>query len=340
MESKKVSVIVPCYGVEKYLPNCFKSLEGQTYKNLEIIFVNDGSKDNSLKVLQEYCEGKENCIIVDKPNSGVSSARNAGLKKATGDYIYFYDPDDMLNPTMLETLRDLMGKHNADISICGFKRVADGKSYEDYKFKTQKSKIKIFEKKETLSQYLSQNIFDFCVWNKLYKASILKEHNITFIEHCRYGEDTYFNYFYIKNMKNGAVYTSEKLYLYVQRKTSLVHSKFNEKRLDCYYSLNTIVDDSEKNYQEMINYTHSIRSMVACEMLYFIKRGDYNNSKAISEIIRLQKEDAKYLKYCKKISLYRRLLIPLVPGLAKCLLRKRIKNDNGEDLPKSMQKSL
>lgn len=141
-------------------------------------------------------------------------------------------------------------------------------------------------------------------------------------------------------MKNGAVYTNEKLYLYVQRKTSLVHSKFNEKRLDCYYSLNAIVDDSEKNYQEMINYTHSIRSMVACEMLYFIKRGDYNNSKAISEIIRLQKEDAKYLKHCKKISLYRRLLIPLVPGLAKCLLRKRIKNGNGEDLPKSMQKSL
>ena len=80
----KISVIVPCYNVAKYLPNCFKSLENQTYKNFEIIFINDGSKDDTLDILKKYCDGKENCVLVNKQNKGWSGARNAGLKNMRG----------------------------------------------------------------------------------------------------------------------------------------------------------------------------------------------------------------------------------------------------------------
>lgn len=324
----KISVIVPCYNVAKYLPNCFKSLENQTYKNFEIIFINDGSKDDTLDILKKYCEGKENCVLVNQQNKGLSGARNAGLKNMRGgEFVYFFDPDDILSPYILEELVELLSDGKFDLATCDFKRVKDGKKFEKYRLKRTKRKLTTFTKEEAIKKYLSQKLDDFCVWDKLYRADILKENNITFFENCRYAEDTRFNFEYMTKMKKGVVSTNQKLYNYVQRKTSLVHTKFNENRLHCYFSLNYIVKKCEENYPEFLDYAYSIRAMVACEMLWYIKNSKYNNAVAIRQIIDWQTKDAKYLKKCKYIAKYRKILIPLVPKLAKLLLKKRLKNE-------------
>ena len=100
---KLVSIVLPCYNVSRFLEKNIKSLLNQTYKNLEIIYVNDGSKDDTLEVLNKFAKLDERIIVVDKVNGGVSSARNAGLERASGEYITFCDPDDYVSPIYIQT---------------------------------------------------------------------------------------------------------------------------------------------------------------------------------------------------------------------------------------------
>lgn len=338
MKEEKVSIIIPCYNMENYLDNCFKSLIKQTYKNLEIIFVDDGSKDGTNQKIQKFCSENLNSKLVSKQNGGISSARNAGLENATGDYIYFYDPDDILHPQLIDFLVKICKENNSDMSICSFKKVKDGLDYSNYKFKDvkqvdYKKNVKTIKTDLAIKKYLAQTLSDWCVWDKLYKTSIITDNNIRFDSNCRYGEDTKFNYFYLKNTTSVAN-SPKKLYFYVQRKTSLVHQQFKESRLDCFYSANTILNDA-KNNQDVVDYAKSYRAFVSVEMLYFIKRSDYSNTTVIKKLIQNVKEGVPCLKHCKQISIFRRKFIPLVPFVAKHLLHKRLKKESGE-LYKSM----
>ena len=119
-QEKIVSIIIPVYNAEKCLGYCLNSIASQTYRNLEIILVNDGSTDDSLKICNNYAFLDSRIRVIDIPNAGVSNARNVGLKAATGEYIEFADADDVLNPKMVETLVDKMDTYQSDLVICGF----------------------------------------------------------------------------------------------------------------------------------------------------------------------------------------------------------------------------
>ena len=118
MKKPEISVVVPVYNVEKYLKQCLDSILVQTFSNIEIICVNDGSTDNSRKILEEYKKRDFRIKIVDKKNGGLSSARNAGMKVATGEFYSFIDSDDWIDKTMLEKLYENITALNTDISIC------------------------------------------------------------------------------------------------------------------------------------------------------------------------------------------------------------------------------
>lgn len=160
----KISVIIPVYNVELYLNKCLQSITGSTYSNLEIILINDGSPDNCDKLCKEW-ELKDNRIIyIKKENGGVSSARNLGLDKATGNYIAFVDADDYISPFMYERLYTLMIDNEADLVICGRTRILEDKivNYKD-------TGIQIFSGKNVNMQNLSCQ-FDLNIsMNKLYK---------------------------------------------------------------------------------------------------------------------------------------------------------------------------
>ena len=124
MENIKISVIIPVYNVEKYIGQCLDSIVNQTYKNLEIIIVNDGTKDNSMRVVEKYLSDKR-IKIINKENGGLSDARNKGILASTGSYIALVDSDDLIADTFVENLYDACINAQAMISICAFKKFSD-----------------------------------------------------------------------------------------------------------------------------------------------------------------------------------------------------------------------
>ena len=174
----KISIILPVYNAEKYLNRCFDSILSNNYKNLEIIPVNDGSKDNSQEIIEKY-KNKYPEIFnpIHQENQGIGMTRNNGLKKATGEYIMFIDNDDFIDKDYIEKHIKEVEKNNYDIVISGYKRVSDEKTLFSV----------VLDDNYRWSRYIS-----IAPWGKLYKASFLKENDIKFLK-TPIGEDIYFN---------------------------------------------------------------------------------------------------------------------------------------------------
>ena len=167
---EKISIIVPVYNVEKYLEKCLKSIISQTYKNLEIIVVNDGSIDNSLEICKKFEKIDKRIKVIDKENGGLSDARNAGLKIATGDYIGFVDSDDYISEDMFETLGKLLKEHNAEISIVSYYEMMDNRLLDVQKDGT----LDIMNKEEAIKELLIDKKIQSYAWNKLFKKEIFE----------------------------------------------------------------------------------------------------------------------------------------------------------------------
>ena len=163
-----ISIIVPVYNVERWIGKCIDSIINQTYKNLEIILVDDGSPDNCPAICDEYAEKDKRIKVIHKKNGGLSDARNAGLEIATGEYIGFVDSDDWIEKDMFEYLADGLTKYDADISICNIINV--------YNFKTIIDKANmdvVVDKYEGLERLFSDRLENYA-WNKLYKRDCWK----------------------------------------------------------------------------------------------------------------------------------------------------------------------
>ncbi len=317
-----VSVIIPCFNAQNYIKNCVNSLKNQTYGNAQFIFVDDFSTDNTFNILTEFTSSDDRIKVYKTNKKGVFSARNLGIDNACGDFITFMDCDDVVSPFHLELLIKKALENNADVVVSNYKRVYNKKNYEDYKFKKiKKYKVKTFDKISAIKEFLAQRL-EFCVWNKLYRKDIIDKNNIRFDEKCTYNEDSLFNYKVLKFASKTLMFSAV-TYYYVQRKGSLVNRPFSEAKLTCFLSLNNIVNDAYKSLPNVIHYAHLMRLTLCCEMLFYIKFCKYSNGKVIKKIIDYTKTDAEHVKFCKRSKLYRRLLMPLVPAVAKLLLYKR-----------------
>ena len=163
----KVSIIVPVYNNEEFLDKCLKSIINQTYKNLEIILINDGSKDNSLKIMKDYAIKDTRIIIIDKKNEGVSKARNDGIKKATGQYITFVDSDDYIDLTQIEEMYNAIKKNKVDVVRSNYKVHYDKVSRVD-KGDLAEISNKILKKRKIKEVFLKK-IY------AIYKARVFKD---------------------------------------------------------------------------------------------------------------------------------------------------------------------
>ena len=183
MMEKLVSVIIPAYNIEKYISRCLDSIIAQTYNNLEIIVVDDGSKDQTAEILDDYQKRDSRIIVIHKENGGVSSARNQGLDIAKGDYIGFVDGDDLIKPNMYEVLVKLLEEENADIAHCGYQMVFPDRV--DYYYNTGRRKIQTTQ--EGLKDLLSGKMIEPALYNKLYRKQLFN--NILLDEKIRMNED-------------------------------------------------------------------------------------------------------------------------------------------------------
>ncbi len=225
MKNDLISVIIPVYKVEKYLDKCVQSVVEQTYKNLEIILVDDGSPDGCPAMCDEWAKKDSRIKVIHKENGGPSDARNVALDIAKGDYIMFLDSDDYVDLKVCEVLLGLSKEHEADVAICNFYQVFENEPFEE---KPNKREIlKVYEREsrfEPLKYFCIQTIV---AWGKLYKKNIFK--NIRYPK-GKLNEDEYVVHKYLYEAKK-IVYTSQKLWYYLKREGSIMSrlSKVYEK---------------------------------------------------------------------------------------------------------------
>ncbi len=319
-----ISVVITCYNGEKYLNRCFSSLDSQTYQNLQVIFINDGSTDNSLNLISEYCALHPNYKVIDTPNVGVGSAKNMGINQADGDYLTFCDCDDVLEPNHIEYLLTLIQKHGAQMSVSRLTFIKSKKIKKFPTCKKYKSKEKVFDRVSAMQQFFSQRLFEYTLPNKMFDMKVVKESGARLVNGHRYGEESPFVYQFLK-FTDKVVYGSAPTYRYIQWKSSLMHVSFNHTKLQVYDNVNAFFEDCQKNYPQVVPYVRSFRSGYSAGILYFIFKSDYREKQTLEMVISLLKEDCKTLKKCKRTALYRRLLIPLIPPVAKLVFRKHLR---------------
>lgn len=209
-----ITIIIPIYQVENYLKKCLDSVINQTYKNLEIILVDDGSKDNSPQICDEYKRKDNRIKVIHKENGGLSDARNSGMKMATGKYIGFVDSDDYIKEDMYEILYKNMINTKADISICNLLMIKENDKVEDIE---EKQHIVEFGKKEALKLLIENKIRSYA-WNKLYKKELFD--NIEFPKGKKMEDMAVMHKIFEKAEK--VVYTDKIEYYYLQRSDSIL----------------------------------------------------------------------------------------------------------------------
>lgn len=219
--NQKISVIVPVYNTKEYLNKCLESIIRQTYTNLEIILIDDGSTDGSKTICECYEKKDKRIRFISKSNTGVSDTRNLGIKESTGEYISFIDSDDYIEPNMIEVLYKNIILYDADMSVCAYRRK---NRYNHKKY------IEITDNNEFMKNILRNNGPQGFLWNKLYKTAIIS-HNEIFLDTDIYMcEDLLFNCNYLEKAST-VIYTTEPLYNYINRRNSAVNEKINDKWL-------------------------------------------------------------------------------------------------------------
>lgn len=213
--NNKISVVIPVYNVEKYLSRCLESVLSNTYKNLEVICVNDGSTDNSADILNSFADQDSRITVVHKANAGVSSARNVGLNHITGDFVAFVDSDDWIHPAFFETLIKIQHKHLADIVILDLKSVSEKNEFEDI------SAQEITVNELSLEQVFKNHTTKSYVTGRLFKKEVLI--GFSFPEETKVLEDAIFNTLIMCAKPLKITYTPIGLYYYFSCPTSLMH---------------------------------------------------------------------------------------------------------------------
>lgn len=237
----QVSIIVPAYNVENYIERCLNSLVNQTFKDIEIITINDGSTDKSLELLNKYAKEDIRVSVIDLGDEGVSYCRNLGVEKANGKYIMFVDSDDWIDSNMIEAMYKKAEENKLDLVMCSYIREFKDHSKEkrfnlpeEIIYKEDKVKNELLRKlvgpvKEELS---NPEMLDALgtVWGKLYRADILKENKLKFVDLSEIGsaEDTLFNIFTFNYLKK-VMFLNKPMYHYWRDNPKSVTSQYNPK---------------------------------------------------------------------------------------------------------------
>lgn len=296
----KISVVVPVYNVEKYIHKCLDSILSQTMEDMEIILVDDGATDNSGQICDEYQKKDARIKVIHKTNGGLSDARNAGTKEATGEYIIYIDSDDYIKETMIEKLYGLMTKYNPDVAVCGVYNVyANGQ-------KPQCDVLEEFEcsNVEAFAHLMVGQKIPGGIWNKMIKREIAEK--IDFPVGKLY-EDAFYSTILMQKVKRVAV-TTEPMYYYFHRKGSITTSPFKKRDMD-------IIEAYQKNMEVIKEKFPEIeeKAKFRLDWAYFavldriLQLDDYRKCEQYPEVVRYLKKNtmsvlkSKYFYKSRKV---------------------------------------
>ncbi len=324
--NERISIIVPVFNVEKYIERCVKSIENQSYRNLEIILVDDESPDRCPQICDEYAKRDERIKVLHKKNGGLSDARNAGLDVATGEYIAFVDSDDWVEPDFIEQLYVNAKKEDADISIIGCTLV-----WDDGRKKTV-SKDKgyyVFDREKAIREMLAQRKFGCMVCQKMYRKQIFD--TVRFPVGKLYEDVAVSMPTFLKAKK--VVVSGNHGYNYYQRNDSIVNSKFDERKLyflECCQNIIKYSDKHEKMYDTEAHIFYLRALMMFALTLYQNSKNEKNTEYIEQEI----KKNKKYIWNNMYLELRKKVVLSLICiGFSRNILasmwsKKISKNEN------------
>ncbi|RDU24435.1 glycosyltransferase [Anaerosacchariphilus polymeriproducens] len=319
-----VSVIVPIYNAESYMTACIESVRSQTYTNIEIILVDDGSSDGGPSICDTYKELDARIQVIHKNNGGVSSARNTGLKMAKGTYISFIDADDTISHQMIEKLVQALEGNRVELAVCGFSMINEaGETLRETAVKEL-----LLSEDEALCYMLEDYDFQMAVWNKLYIRSIIEENQIRFQEQITHGEDGLWLCTYLTKCKK-VYWTGEPYYKYLQIESSAMHMmqssrKFDYRQLSVLESLDLTLTEIKNKHKIVLDtfWAHYVGISVGL-MIYALKFAP--EDKLL--IQKLKKNIKNYLQNFLKSSKYSKkdkltaILLSTCPTLLKSFLK-------------------
>ena len=280
-----ISIIVPIYKVEAYLPKCIESLINQTYRDVEIILVDDGSPDHCGLICDNYAKEDNRIQVIHQTNRGVSAARNAGLEIAKGDYIGFVDPDDWVAPEFYETMLNNMQKSHADLAISGYAYCHVDGNIDVQRLYQRKTTETLIQKEVMKRMSDIPPSIRHGVWNKLFQRSLLD--GILFQEHLKSSEDVWFLTEYLLKIKS-AIFIHEPYYINRVREGSATHGGL---------SVQNLLDSFQAHrfmYQNIIGVYPELKEYSQAFLLdaYLLK---YHQAKKKKE-----EESQEYLKQMRK----------------------------------------
>lgn len=317
MSNIDISIIVPIYNVAAYLPKCIDSILNQSFKNFELILVNDGSTDGCEVICDRYAELDARIIVIHKANGGVSSARNAGLDTATGNYIGFVDPDDYIDADMYSTLFNLCEDRDADIAVCKFAREINGEIH----YNEEEKQIIELDNEHGMDELFKGVLYRFSLCNKLFKVHCFE--GIQFPE-GRIHEDLSTTYLLFSKASK-IVYLNFQGYIYVRREESILTSHYNERRLEAFIGWREIINFIKIKHPKLISQVIACYSYFCLDHITYILSQVDEKKKKI-ELLNVLKNHLKkekffvlkspVLKLRHKISL---TLLGINPNLLLCI---------------------
>ncbi len=296
-----VSILVPVYNSEKYLRQCLDSIVNQTYKDLQVVIVDDGSKDNSLSICREYADKYEFIEVYHQGNAGVASARNALLDKARGDYTIFIDSDDWIELDMIEGLLHYIAEHDFDIAICG--SVSEYNNSETTVDTSYCSPL-IDNREEAVKKFILHKELNGSLWNKLVKTSLF--HNLRFAKDIWYGEDALMMWQVLQRVNRiGSMPTP--YYHYRMNDASISHQTFGPQKMSGHQVWATIYADTCRDWPEYKRVARAAFAISDMWLLFYAALDKYPFDKNISHFQRHVRENiidilrAQHIKVNKKV---------------------------------------
>ena len=288
-----ITIALPVYNVENYLKRCMDSVLCQTYQNLEIILVDDGSVDGSGKMCDEYAKKDKRVKVIHKENGGLSSARNAAIEIAKGEYITFVDTDDWIEPTYVEELYDAIKKYDCDMSICGFAQIFEnGEIFS----KEHVEQVKVV-REDPLTVFYGKTYIGHYSWAKLYKKDLFKDVRFPL---GIYNQDTYVVSHICNNVKKGIVIIPSTLYNYIRLRTGGATKEVSEK------SFNLLV--AKRHNAEVISKDFCNYSFV-CRDLFYAYINLYRKIRKRKDLVKKMNKEFKidWKKYKNYLSFKQRI---------------------------------
>ncbi len=318
--SPKISVIIPVYNMEHYLERCLNSVIQNTYQNLEIICVDDGSIDKSLSILRDYASEDSRINVITKKNGGVSSARNTGMDMMTGEFLAFVDPDDYLHPQYFELLLRAYQQTACDMIVCGHQRVGElEEAPRKHKLINTEGNAAVITCRE---HFLNGTLRSFC-WGRLIRKGCVS--NLRFHEEIHFAEDAVFiGELWEENEKLTCCVLEEQLYYYYQREGSLVKMSTQKDQLNLIKLLLEKAAQSERN--ELIYFEQSLKRLLTCRYLAAHIYADCSIARECGSLLRFC---IKRLVKSKQFTISRKVTYAAFAYIPRLYWLFRVKTDPG-----------